>query len=131
MRNCSKLNVRKWAGTEYENIKSWPQLAEGNLVDVCDSIKDINNAVWYFVRIDGRIFGFVHSAYIRKKTEDKKPTIKKGDKVKVVRAVSYEGKSFKLWYDTYDVISVSGDRVVIGIGATVTAAVNSGNLKKV
>ena len=131
VRNCSKLNVRKWAGTEYENIKSWPQLAEGNLVDVCDSIKDINNAVWYFVRIDGRIFGFVHSAYIRKKTEDKKPTIKKGDKVKVVRAVSYEGKSFKLWYDTYDVISVSGDRVVIGIGATVTAAVNSGNLKKV
>lgn len=129
--NCSYLNVRKWAGKDFENIKSWPQLAKGNLVDVCDSIKDINNAVWYFVCIDGRIFGFVHSAYLRKKTGDESPAIKKGDKVKVVRAVSYEGKSFKLWYDTYDVISVSGDRVVIGIGTTVTAAVNSGNLEKV
>ena len=34
-------------------------------------------------------------------------------------------------YDTYDVIQVSGARVVIGVGATVTAAVNAANLRKV
>lgn len=61
------LNVRRWAGTEYENIKSWPLLAHGNLVDVCDKIYDIKNEIWYFIRIDGRIYGFVHSDYIRRK----------------------------------------------------------------
>ena len=35
------------------------------------------------------------------------------------------------YYDTYDVIQVSGARVVIGVGATVTAAVNAANLRKV
>lgn len=58
-------------------------------------------------------------------------SFKKGDKVKVLNAVTYDGKSFKTYYDTYDVIQVNGDRVVIGIGATVTAAVNAANLRKV
>lgn len=58
-------------------------------------------------------------------------SFKKGDKVKVAKAVTYDGKSFKAYYDTYDVIQVSGDRVVIGVGATVTAAVNAANLRKV
>lgn len=129
--NCDLLNVRTWAGKEFDTIKSWPQLGKGNLVDVCDSIKAADDSIWYFIRIEGRIFGFVHSAYIRKKESEPQETLKKGDKVKVINAVSYEGKSFKRWYDTYDVISVNGDRVVIGIGSTVTAAVNSANLKKV
>lgn len=55
----------------------------------------------------------------------------KGDKVKVLNAVTYDGKSFKTYYDTYDVIQVNGDRVVIGVGVTVTAAVNAANLRKV
>ena len=54
----------------------------------------------------------------------------KGDKVKVKTAVTYDGKSFKVYYDTYDVIAVNGDRIVIGIGRTVTAAVNAKNLTK-
>ena len=58
-------------------------------------------------------------------------TIAVGDKVKVVNAVTDEGKKFKVYYDKYDVIQVKGDRVVIGIGKTVTAAVKASNLKKV
>ena len=55
--------------------------------------------------------------------------IEKGDKVKVVNAVQYgNGKKFTCYYDTYDVIQVDGDRVVIGIGSTVTAAVNVSDL---
>ncbi len=54
----------------------------------------------------------------------------KGDKVKVLKAVTYTGKAFKTYYDKYDVIEAAGDRVVIGIGKTVTAAVNAANLKK-
>ena len=54
-----------------------------------------------------------------------------GNKVKVVNAVTYDGTKFKVYYDKYDVIEVKGDRVVIGIGKTVTAAVKASNLKKV
>lgn len=57
--------------------------------------------------------------------------LKKGDRVKVLSAVTYDGKPFRTYYDTYDVIQVSGARVVIGVGATVTAAVNAANLRKV
>ncbi len=60
------LNVRTWAGTNNATIKSWPQLNEGNLVDVCDVVNAEDGSRWYYIRIDGRIYGFVHSAYIEK-----------------------------------------------------------------
>lgn len=50
--------------------------------------------------------------------------LKVGDKVKVLRNVTYTGGSFKLYYDKYTVLSISGDRVVIGIGKTVTCAIH-------
>lgn len=63
---ADRLNVRSWAGTENANIKSWPVLGFGNLVDVCDSILAKDGSKWFYVRIDGRIYGFVHSGYIEK-----------------------------------------------------------------
>ena len=57
--------------------------------------------------------------------------IKKGDKVKVINAVTYTGKPFKVYYKKYDVIQVIDDRIVIGIGKTITATVNIKNIKKV
>lgn len=54
--------------------------------------------------------------------------IKVGDKVKVLRNVTYTGGSFKLYYEKYDVISISGDRVVIGIGKTATCAIHRDNI---
>ncbi len=65
--------------------------------------------------------------------------IKKGDKVKVTRTLTqgnktkgyqYSGGMFTCYYQTYDVISVKSDRVVIGIGTTVTAAVKMADLAK-
>lgn len=56
--------------------------------------------------------------------------IKVGDKVKVLKAVTYTGKPFKLYYSKYDVLEISGDRVVIGIGKTVTTAIHKDNIKK-
>lgn len=58
------LNVRTWAGTEFPNIKSYPQIAEGNLVSVCDSIQDSKGATWYFIKIANRVYGFVSAKYI-------------------------------------------------------------------
>lgn len=58
-------------------------------------------------------------------------TIKKGDKVQVINAITYTGSPFRLFYKEYDVIEVNKDRVVIGIGKTVTAAINIKNIKKI
>lgn len=60
------LPVRKWAGDSYEKIKSWPTLGNGNLVDVCDTIKASNGHAWYYIRIAGKFYGFVDSSYIQK-----------------------------------------------------------------
>ena len=54
--------------------------------------------------------------------------IKVGSKVKVKKAVTYDGKSFITYHNIYDVIQVNGDRIVIGIGKTITAAVHKNNL---
>ncbi len=58
--------------------------------------------------------------------------IKVGSNVKVLNAIQYDnGKPFKCWYDTYTVIEIRGDRVVIGKGAVKTAAINKKYLQLV
>ncbi len=57
--------------------------------------------------------------------------IRKGDKVKVLKAKTYTGASFKVYYEAYEVMELKGDRAVIGVGGVVTAAVNVENLEKV
>ena len=95
------------------------------------------------ININGRyIRGFVTPKFASKATKgDEKPAaassaapaqsaaaFKVGDVVKVVNAVTYDGKPFKTYYGKYDVIEVKGDRVVIGIGKTVVAPVKAANL---
>lgn len=61
-----QLNVRSWAGTENPNIKKWPLLNNGDLVDVCDIIKASNGDGWYYVRIANKYYGFVCADYIER-----------------------------------------------------------------
>ena len=63
--------------------------------------------------------------------EPKKTPIKKGDKVKVLTNLQFNGKPFRVWHKSYDVIQVSGTRIVIGRGSSVTAAVHVNNLEKI
>lgn len=63
---ASTLNVRTWAGTANPQIKSYPTLKEGNLVDVCDSVKASDGSTWYYIRIAGKYYGFVSAKYIQK-----------------------------------------------------------------
>lgn len=60
-------------------------------------------------------------------------SIKKGDKVKVLNNVDYNGTRLlsSVKGGIYDVIQVNGDRVVIGKGSAVTAAMNKSVLQKV
>lgn len=60
------LNVRTWAGRENPNIKSYPLLAFGNKVDVCDTVTAKDGSKWYYVRIAGKYYGFVCADYIDK-----------------------------------------------------------------
>ena len=60
-------------------------------------------------------------------------TFKVGDKVKVDKGAKwYKGESIDAWVfkDTFDVIEVADDRIVIGKGKAVTGAINKKNLKK-
>ena len=63
---ASLLNVRTWAGTEYPKIKSWPQLREGNLVSVCDTVKAADGSKWYYIKIADKYYGFISAKYIRR-----------------------------------------------------------------
>lgn len=58
--------------------------------------------------------------------------IKTGDRVRVENPINYDtGKPFKRYFDAYDVIQVKENRVVIGIGKTITAAVHIEFLEKI
>lgn len=63
---ANKLNVRTWVGTENPQIKSYPVLAKGNLVDVCDTIKAKDGTDWHYIRIAGKYYGFVSATFIRR-----------------------------------------------------------------
>lgn len=62
---ADSLYVRSWAGMEYSPIKTWPILGYSNLIDVCDSIQDKNGETWYYIRIDGSIYGFSKAEFIQ------------------------------------------------------------------
>lgn len=86
---------------------------------------------YHLVAVSGKgstVYGWVDAADVSDLADQ---TIRKGDKVKVLKAQTYNGGTFKTYYDVYDVIQVNGDRVVIGVGKTVTAAVKASNLQKV
>lgn len=57
--------------------------------------------------------------------------LKMGDRVEVLDNNDYNGNRFTLWYGVYDLMEVSGDRAVIGIDGTVTAAINVCNIRKI
>ncbi|MBE5956352.1 MAG: CHAP domain-containing protein [Lachnospiraceae bacterium] len=62
---ASSLNVRTWAGTNNAKLKSVPSIKKGEVVEVCDVVNAKDGSRWYYVRIDGKVYGFVHSAYIK------------------------------------------------------------------
>ena len=62
----NNVPVRTWAGKENSQLKSYPTLNKGNLIDVCDTVKSAGGNKWYYVRIAGKYYGFVWSKYIQK-----------------------------------------------------------------
>jgi len=56
----SALNVRTWAGTEYNRFMV---IGGGKEVEVCDTVKARNGEDWYYVKVNGK-YGFVSAKYI-------------------------------------------------------------------
>lgn len=66
---ASLLNIRKGPGTNYANLVSYPTLAAGTKVDICEAIKNKSTGViWYYIKISGSKgdkYGFASSKYIK------------------------------------------------------------------
>lgn len=60
------LSVRTFAGTEYTQIKSIPKLYAGDIIQICDIVNDARGEKWYYVRLNGGIYGFVYAAYVKR-----------------------------------------------------------------
>lgn len=123
------LNVHKtpeWGSLNLNNVNG-PVFA-GSIFRVTEKVK-VGNGFMYklfsgagYITASEKYVTFTPTTATEEKPQAKE--IKAGDTVKVIKNVTYTGKSFKTWYDKYTVLSISGDRAVIGIGKTVTAAVN-------
>lgn len=56
---------------------------------------------------------------------------KKGDKIKVINAITYAGSPFRLYQNEYNIIMIDNDKAVIGIDNIITAVVNVKNIRKI
>lgn len=63
-----KLNVRTGAGTEYPLLPEWPQLANGNEVDILDVVTAKDGSAWFEIRIAGKYIGCVAAQYVKTTT---------------------------------------------------------------
>lgn len=95
------------------------------------AFKNMKNAEVLLDKLMNKGFDDAFISHIDGSIINKDTPIQEGDKVKVLKAITYTGTPFKLYHPKYDVIEVKEDRIVIGIGSTVVAAVHRDNLKKV
>lgn len=103
-----------------------------------DTFPNVNNVdIWQYSS-KGHIDGISGNVDVNKRYRDipaeiratSKKAVTVGCTVKVLNPVNYDnGKSFKLWYDTYTVIKVDGERAVIGVNGVVTSAIHVNNLE--
>lgn len=121
------LNIREDAGTEY---KITGQIKDHGTYTIVAEKNGTGASKWGKLKSGA---GWISLDYVEKQTsgtakqeEPAAPQIKKGSKVKLTGRMTYSGIKLADWTygDIFDVIEVSGDRVVIGKGTAVTAAVH-------
>lgn len=136
------LNIRADAGTNYAVVG---QIKDHGVYTIVAESNGTGASKWGKLKskqsYNGKLVdGWISLDYVEKISSGKVETIttsseiKKGDKVKVKQgAKTYTGGSLAsfVYSTTYDVIEANGDRIVIGKGNAVTAAVHKNNLIKV
>lgn len=63
--NCDSLNVRTLPGAENPQLKSVPSIPNGTVVEVLDKVNAANGKAWYYIKIGGKVHGFVSASYIQ------------------------------------------------------------------
>jgi hypothetical protein len=121
------LNIRADAGTEY---KITGQITDHGVYTIVAEKDGTGASKWGKLKSGA---GWISLDYVErqtstpaKKEEPAKPQIKKGSKVQLTGKMTYSGIRLADWTygEIFDVIEISGDRVVIGKGTAVTAAVH-------
>ena len=88
--------------------------------------------------IADRVNNKLNPEFTRPEVEE--PKLAKGNYVTVIKTykvgsktygTTYAGGAFRVWYSKYKVMDVQGNRVVIGIGAITSAAVNISDVRRV
>lgn len=122
------LNIRKGPGTNYSVTEVIRDKGVYTIVETKDSWGRLKSgAGWISLKYTERLDNKPTQAENKPKTTD----LKIGDKVKVKNgAKTYTGGNLAsfVYQNTYNVIEINGDRIVIGIGTTVTAAIHRNNL---
>lgn len=62
-RTTTTLNVRTWAGKEYDEC-SFSPLSDGEEISICDEVKAANGDKWYYIKNKAGKYGFVSAAYV-------------------------------------------------------------------
>lgn len=120
------LNIREDAGTEY---KITGQIKDHGVYTIVAEKDGTGASKWGKLKSGA---GWISLDYVEKQTsgtvkeEPAAPQVKKGGKVQLTGKMTYSGIRLADWTygEIFDVIEVSGDRVVIGKGTAVTAAVH-------
>ena len=119
------LNIRKGPGTNYD-ISG--QIKDHGVYTIVAESDGTGASKWGKLKSGA---GWISLDYVERQTSDPAPapaqkTIGKGSKVMFTGTKSYSGIKLADWTNgaIFDVIEVSGNRVVIGKGTAVTAAVN-------
>lgn len=128
-----------------DNLLIWQNEVRGSAADVkasratvigsVDGVKGaIDCNIGYFKTKEGATWKPPYTPTpppIESHTDIKEP-LKKGDKVRVVNNIIYGSTGrFKVYFNSYEVLSVNGNRVVIGKNGVVTAAVDTNNLERI
>lgn len=112
--------------TSYRNMKIWQW---SNSIRVNGINGSVDGNVGYF-DVDTKPIDIPKNNSLTHDGED----IQRGDIVEVVKGQNYlygTNKKFTVWFNTYQVLQLVGDRAVIGKNAVITAAINTSNLKRV
>lgn len=126
--NYGETYYKKYATTKLSIEEVVREVISGKWGNGIDRKVKLEAAGYNYSQVQTRVNELIKNSSSNTTTTE---TIKKGDKVKVINAITYTGSPFRLFYKEYDVIEVNKDRVVIGIGKTVTAAINIKNIKKI
>lgn len=130
--NTNVLNIREDAGTNYDIVGTITNRGKYTIV----AEKTGAGATMWGKLKSGA--GWISLDYVEKQSSGTVPIeraggISKGDKVKFIGTKGYNGEKLASWTtgSIFDVISVSGDRVVIGKGKSITAAVKKSDLMSI